>query len=96
MRKIHLPYLKGPDAPRFKSSGNVNMQEYRRQWNRKCPKGEEITEAMAETLRVWLTGGLGANYNESKTKGAKKMRRLRKRRKEGKKVVQTSETFVFE
>lgn len=101
MRKVHYPALKRSDAPKIGGNGpragQVNVTGYIRQWNRNCPKGQELSDGQRRTLQRWLNGGLGANFKHSQTKNAKRNRRCRNRQKENKKtVVKTTATFSMD
>lgn len=100
LRKVHFPALKGPNAPKHgagKREGQVNVTGYIQNWNRNCPKGEELGKKETKTLYEWLKGKKGANFKATQTKGAKAMRRLRNRKEEGKKtVVKTTAAFAMD
>ena len=100
LRKVHFPALKGPDAPKGGKGckpDKVNVQEYGKQWNRKCPKGQELGIKDYNTLNRWLRGEQGAKFKESQTKGAKRKRRALNRKKESKKtVVKTTAAFSMD
>ena len=89
LRTVHLAELKA-------LGDSASVTAYIKKWNKTCPKGEELSDGQRRTLQRWLNGGLGANYKRSQTGVAKRVRRCRNRKEEGKKVVETTDTFVFE
>ena len=99
MRTVHLPALKRSDAPKGGvgcKKDKVNVQKYIDTWNASCAKGERLGQKEHTTLCRWLRGDKGSNFEYSQTGVAKRSRRRRNRQKEGKKVVETTDTFVFE
>lgn len=99
MRTVHLVALKSPNAPKHeagKREGQVNVTGYIQNWNRNCAKGEKLGDSERVVLSRWLNGGKGENFKYSQKGGAKRQRRSRNRKEEGKKVVKTTDTFVFE
>ena len=99
LRTVHLTALQSDDAPKGGpgcKKDKVNVTKYFRDWNKSCPKGQELGDKERRTLQRWLSGEQGANFKYSQTVGAKGMRRRRNRKEEGKKVVDTTDAFVFE